>query len=315
MEIVAESSLGRFDFSAGTVVTIGVFDGVHAGHRKVIDALNRVREAEGAGSSVLITFDRHPLEVVNPAVSPPLITTLEEKMEILRALDIDIVVIENFTRNIAGMSYRNFISDVLLNKLMARHLVVGYDFHLGHHREGSVERLKEESRRRNFNLTVVPPAVMDEVIISSSNIRNAVRERNFKLANRMLSGYYFLDGRVMAGEGIGRGLDFPTANLEIEEDRKLLPPLGVYAVKVRVNERWYGGMMNAGYSPTFHKDRRKRVEVNIFDFSGELYNRVIRVVPVEFIRDEIKFEYRDKLRRQLQKDREKAIRILMNKEI
>jgi riboflavin kinase/FMN adenylyltransferase len=315
MYTISGNALEKLDFPRGTVVTIGVFDGVHAGHRRVIDKLSQTKRAENAQASILITFDRHPLDVISPDTSPKLITTLEEKIKILEGLGIDKLVIQKFDRRTARVSYISFISDVLVGQLNIKHLIVGYDFHMGRGGEGSVEKLKKECAKNGFGLTVVPPARVDGIVVSSSKIREAVRNRNLRWANKMLPGSYFFDARVTEGEGLGRSIGFPTANLQIESEKKLLPPDGVYAARVVVSGKWHDGMMNIGYSPTFHGEGERRMEVNIFDFTGKLYGEVISVYPVKFIRDEINFKHSDRLRRQLQIDKEKTVKTLKDEKL
>lgn len=296
-----------------TVVTVGVFDGVHRGHRKVIERLIEARNEEGMGASVLLTFDRHPLSVIHPEMAPPLLTTLEEKISILGRMDLDFLIVENFSVKTAGVDYRSFVSDKLIGRLGMRHLVVGYDFHLGRAREGSQERLTEEAERVGFGISVVPPVVLKGRVVSSSKIRRAIIEGRLEHAAAFLGRDYFFDAEVVSGLGLGRRLDFPTANLLVREGSKLLPPGGVYAVDVEVEGARYAGMMNIGSAPTLQVGGAKRIEVHLLGFSGDLYGKTARVGCVSYVRKEKLFESAEALKDQLLKDKQKVSGILKKK--
>ena len=313
MKVITESSGLKDVVFKNTVLTMGVFDGVHAGHQKVIRCLVEVKEIEGAAVSILLTFDRHPLNVTHPEMVPPLLTTLEEKVSLLKQMGVDIVVIKKFSRYTAETDYRTFISSVLVGRFGMKHLVVGYDFHLGHGREGSQEQLLDEGRRSGFGVTIVPPVVLGGRVVSSTKIRRAVTNRRLERAAKFLARPYFFDADVIRGRGFGRELEFPTANVAVPHGEKLLPPGGVYAVQVEVENRLYGGMMNVGNAPTFNGDAVGGIEVHMFDFSGDIYGERIRIHCHKFIREEIKFDRPDKLRAQLKQDREKITLVLEKK--
>jgi riboflavin kinase/FMN adenylyltransferase len=312
-EIITESAIAEHPLGE-TVVTIGVFDGVHLGHQKVIRSLVARKRETGAKRSILITFDRHPLCVTHPEMVPPLLTTLDEKLSILKILDIDAIYVERFTEEIAGMDYLDFIHDRLVKGLGMKHLVIGYDFHLGRGRRGSQEQLVKAGSESGFGVTVVSPVVVGGSVISSTKIRRAVAEHRLASAARCLTRYYFFDAEVVRGEGIGRGLEFPTANLAVSSQNKLLPADGVYAVLVAIDDGVYGGMMNIGGAPTLHAGSDRRIEVHVFDFSGGLYGRRLRVHCLKFLRREKKFGSSDELRAQLVRDRGKALGILEKKD-
>lgn len=301
---------GRF---AGTVVTIGVFDGVHAGHQDVIGRAMSIKEETKASAAIVLTFDRHPLSVTHPEMVPPLLTTLDEKLSLLDSLDIDYIIVERFSREIAVMEYRDYIHRMLVDRLGMAHLVVGYDFHLGKGREGSQERLVAEGREAGFGVTIVPPTVMGGRVVSSTKIRRAVMERKFDQARRCLSRPYFFDAEVVHGSRLGRTLDFPTANVAVGSTEKLMPPPGVYAARVQLAEGVFGGMMNIGNAPTLHDDPKRRIEVHIFGFSGDLYGGRVRIQCIEFIREEKRFSGAIELRTQLVRDRRKVMAILEKK--
>lgn len=310
--VIGPQDIARASF-ADTVVTIGVFDGVHRGHAEVIRKLAGIKRSEGMSASVLLTFDRHPLAVTHPEMVPPLLTTLEEKLSLLGGMDVDCVVIERFSEDTAAVDYRSFIAETLVGSLGMRHLLVGYDFHLGKSREGSQERLIEEGRAHGFAVTVVPPFVLQGSVVSSTKIRRDVVERRFDHAERCLGRPYFFDAEVVRGEGIGARIGFPTANVEVREKGKLLPPGGVYAVEVDAGGERRGGMMNIGSAPTLHADGRRHIEVHLFEFTGEIYGERVRVHCLGYLRPERRFESTGDLRAQLMHDRETAYAVLEKK--
>jgi len=313
MNVIRNPLTTGWRLQGGCSLTVGVFDGVHRGQLEVIDSLKRIKESEGTANSVLLTFDCHPLTVTHPDRVPPLLTTLEEKLSLLKDMEIDTVLVEEFTEEIAKLGYRAFINEHLVGNLSMEQLVVGYDFHLGRAREGTQERLIALGREVGFGVTIVPPVVMGGRVVSSTKIRKAVSDGDLGIAARFLSRPYFLDSKVVRGEGLGRRLDFPTANLSVPGQGKLLPPEGVYAVHVDVDGQTYGGMMNIGSSPTLHSDGERRMEVHLFDFSGDIYGMKIRVKLLEFVREEMKFEHVSDLKVQLMKDRENILWILEKK--
>jgi riboflavin kinase/FMN adenylyltransferase len=306
-EALARESFGN------TAVTIGVFDGVHRGHTEVIRSLAAARMGGKRSASILLTFDTHPLTVTHPEMVPPLLTTLEEKLHILGSLDIDAVVVEAFSREMAETDFRTFIGEHLVGTLGMKHLVVGYDFHLGRAREGSQERVVEEGRRLGFAVTIVPPVVLQGSVVSSTKIRRDIIERRLEHAARCLGRPYFFEAEVVKGEGLGRRIGFRTANMRPPGGGKLLPPGGVYAVEVEVAGATHGGMMNIGSAPTMHGDGERHIEVHLFDFLGELYGERARVRCLGFLREEKRFENAEKLRAQLMLDREAARAFLEKK--
>ncbi|MBN2070660.1 MAG: bifunctional riboflavin kinase/FAD synthetase [Candidatus Krumholzibacteriota bacterium] len=293
-----------------STVTVGVFDGVHVGHRKVISSLLETTEKSTGRKSILLTFDPHPLSVTHPDRNPQLLTTIDEKISLLKKLGIDIIVIERFDEKLSAIDYREFISNRLIGRLGMRHLVIGYDFHLGRNRTGDHEHLCREGRESGFAVTVVPPVIIDSEAVSSTRIRDDVREKRLREAARLLTRHYFFDADVVHGEGIGRKLDFPTANAVITHREKLVPPAGVYAVRIEVEKNIFDGMMNIGSAPTIRSDGDEKIEVHLFDFSGDLYGRRLRIHLLEYLRDEKNFASCGELQAQLLRDREKVRKIL-----
>jgi riboflavin kinase/FMN adenylyltransferase len=293
-----------------TAVTIGVFDGVHIGHRDVIERLLDVKREEERKASVLLTFDRHPLGVVHPEAMPPLLTTLDEKLSLLESTGVDYVCVMRFSRETASIDYRSFVHDALIGRLGMRHLVIGYDFHLGSGRTGSQELLRDEGVRSGFGVTIVPPVVLGGRVVSSTKIRSAVLGRRLDVAKRLLGRAYFFDAMVERGSGLGSGIGFPTANLRVQDPDKLVPPAAVYAVRVELEGDCYDGMMNIGSAPTLQGDGKRRIEVHLLGFDGELYGRRVRIHCICSLRRERCFAGTDELKAQLMQDREKVMRIL-----
>lgn len=298
---------------AGSAVTIGVFDGVHRGHTEVIRTLAAAKRAGGLHASILLTFDSHPLAVTHPEMAPPLLTTLPEKLHLIERMDVDVAVVERFSAATASIDYRDYIADTLVGALGMKHLVVGYDFRLGRGREGSQERLVDEGRRLGFAVTIVPPMVLGGSVLSSTRIRRDIAERRLDHAARCLGRPYFFEAAVARGAGLGRGIDFPTANVEIPDPAKLMPPAGVYAVEVEAGGVSRGGMMNIGVAPTLHADGARRIEVHLFDFAGDLYGSTLRVSCIGFLREERRFGSAEQLRAQLMHDRQTAYAMLEKK--
>jgi len=312
-ELIGQGDLERFE-GRDTVVTVGVFDGVHRGHQKVISTAAAENREGGHGGVVLVTFDRHPLVVTHPEIAPRLLTTLEEKVSLLGRLEVDWIFLEEFDEDTASMDYAGYTSKRLAGSLGMARLVVGYDFHLGRGRKGGSAALEAEGRRAGFGVTVVPPVVIEGTAVSSTRIRKDVEERRLGRVRKFLSRHYFFDADVTHGEGVGRKLGFPTANACVAHPEKLVPPRGVYAVWIEAGGGRYGGMMNIGLAPTVRCDGRERIEVNLFDFEGGLYGTRLRIHCVEYLREEREFADTGRLREQLSKDRAEAARLLEKKD-
>ena len=294
------------------VVTIGSFDGVHLGHISVIKALNARARAFG-GESVIITFEPHPREVLYPdEPKPGILTTLPEKRAVLEACGVDHLVVLNFTPAFARLSYEDFVRQVLVERIGVRGLVMGYDHHFGYERAGNFERLQELSRRYGFFLEREAVFEADSENVSSTKIRQALAEGNVACVTRFLGRPYSFTGKVVAGSQLGRQLGFPTANLVVDDARKLLPARGVYAVRVRLTDgRVLGGMLNVGTRPTVASDESElTLEVHLFDFSGDLYGSMLSVHLVAHLRAEQPFPSLSSLQVQLQQDQLAALREL-----
>jgi riboflavin kinase / FMN adenylyltransferase len=292
----------------GSTVTVGSFDGVHLGHQAVLREIDR--RARGAGrASVLVTFDPHPLEVVNPGAAPPLLTTGPERLEILALSPLDYVLLVRFDRQLAELTPEEFVGRVLLERCALRELVIGHDHGFGRGRSGDVETLRRLGASHGFDVDVVPPVDFGGQHVSSSRIRRAVAGGDLTTAGAMLGRRYGVVGRVGEGERRGRLLGVPTINLSELSPRKLLPPDGVYAVKVEWRGGSAGGMMNQGPRPTF-QDGRRILEAHIFDFDGDLYGEWVRVEWIERLRDIQRFGSLEQLKQQLERDRASAVAAL-----
>lgn len=289
----------------GTVCTVGTFDGVHRGHRLVLERLAVGARRRGL-PAVLVTFDPHPLEVVNPAAAPPLLTLNDEKSEILAQCPIDYVVVLPFTAELAQLEAAEFVDRVLCDRLGVRELLIGHDHGFGRARSGDAEVLRALGDARGFDVSVVEAEQgSDRRPISSTTIRRAIAGGDLARAADGLGRDYSVSGVVQHGDARGRALGFPTLNLGAPSARKLLPPEGVYAVRVQTPQGPCGGMMNLGPRPTFG-DEATALEVHAFDFDADVYGARVRVDFVERLRETRKFEGADALRAQLARDADAA---------
>ena len=289
----------------GTVITVGTFDGVHRGHQLVLE--KTASHARDAGlTSIALTFDPHPLDVVNPSATPPLLTLWEEKAEALSQSSIDQVVVVPFDSDLAALTAEQFVDRVLIERYAMQQLVIGHDHGFGRGRGGDVESLRMIGYKRGLTVDVVPPVMgSDGTPISSTGIRRAIAHGDLARAADGLGRRYSFSGRVTSGEGRGKLLGYPTLNLELGSRRKLMPPHGVYAVRVEGKSAAYGGMMNLGPRPTFG-DETISHEVHLFDATGDWYGRTVRVEFVSRLRDTMKFSGPDELMKQLGRDAENA---------
>jgi riboflavin kinase/FMN adenylyltransferase len=289
-------------------VTVGSFDGVHLGHQAVLREIAE-RAAAAGRASVLVTFEPHPLEVVNPQAAPPLLTTGPERREILAQTALDYVLFLRFDRRVAALSPEEFVRDILLERCGMRELVIGHDHGFGRGRSGDVDTLRRLGVEYGFDVDVVPAVEVGDQHVSSSRIRRAVAGGDLATAARMLGRPYQVSGLVGHGERRGRLLGIPTINLAEVPPQKLLPPDGVYAVRVEWRGGRAGGMMNQGPRPTF-QDGRRVLEAHLFDFDGDLYGEWVRLEWVERLRDVERFASVQELQQQLERDRTRALAVL-----
>lgn len=284
-----------------SVVTIGTFDGVHIGHQKIIKRIVEIAKKKDLQALVL-TFFPHPRMVVQNDSTIKLINTIDEKAKQLESMGVNHLVIKKFTKSFSRLSALEYVRDVLVNKLKVKHIIVGYDHHFGRNRTANIEDLKEYGDFYGFKVTEIMPQEVDDVAVSSTKIRNALFKGDVKTANKFLGYNFSLTGKVEKGRGIGSTIDFPTANIIIEESYKLIPHSGVYLVKAIIKGVNVFGMMNIGNNPTVSDDIKTNIEVHFFDFSNDIYGEVIKVELLDYLRNEIKFPSVLALKEQLKKD-------------
>lgn len=307
MRVISDKGLKR-DELEGIVLTLGNFDGVHIGHREILRrAVERAKEYRTR--SMVFTFRPHPLKVVAPEKRLYLLTTEEEKKELIEAQGIDLLCFAHFTEEFAQKHPEEFIKETILGSIGPRSIIVGYDYAFGRGRMGGVQLLKRIGEEAGFEVEVVPPFKMEGEIVSSSLIRECILRGDVKKASRLLGRYYSIRGRVVKGAGRGKTLGFPTAN--VLPSKELLPARGVYATYVSMGDRLYKGVTNIGYGPTFNAPSAGPVvEVYIMDMEGDLYGREIGISFVERLRDERAFESPSHLVRQIKEDISKAKGVL-----
>jgi len=293
------------------VVTIGNFDGVHTGHKKIIDKLlSSAREHNG--TPIVITFKNHPRTLFHPEAICRMITTIEEKQQVLHSLGINNIIMLNFTREFSNLTADQFYNELLIGKLKVKEIVIGYDHAFGKNREGNIDYLVKLSEKTGIIVNRVEEQVCDDEVISSTFLRNEIDKGNMQMACRLLGRRYSLTGIVVKGAGRGKGLGFPTANIHPDHAEKIVPGNGIYAASVTINDDTvFYGMLNIGYNPTFHGTERS-IEINIFDFDKDIYGETVTIEFFEKIRDEAKFDSADSLIKQIKMDEDKVRRIFNN---
>ncbi len=290
------------------VVTIGNFDGVHTGHRKIIETL-LLKSREHSGEPFVITFRNHPRTVIHPGSICRMITTVEEKQQALAALGVKNIIMLEFTREVADLTAEQFYKELLIGRLGVKEIVIGYDHAFGKNREGNIDYLKGLAERTGILVTQVPVEAIEGNAVSSTLLRQELDNGNMEKVEMLLGRKYTVSGRVIRGEGRGRKLGYPTANVKSFSPDKIIPANGVYAVSVTVEGREYGGMLNIGFNPTFNGSARS-IEVNIFGFNSDIYDKDLTLTFFRKIRDERKFDSADSLVKQIQADRARAEMIL-----
>ncbi len=306
--MVTVQSITKYDKTQPTVITIGTFDGVHIGHKKILERLiNDARKTER--TSAVLTFFPHPRMVLQKDTELKLLNTIDEKTKILENLGLDFLVIQPFTEEFSRLSATKFVRDILVNSLHAKKVIIGYDHRFGRNRNANISDLIAFGNTLDFEVEEIPAQEIDEVSVSSTKIRKALKEGDVKTANKYLGYHYMLTGEVVKGKGLGKQLDFPTANLQIKEAYKLIPKNGVYVIQSTLNNKTVYGMMNIGFNPTVDGESRT-IEVHFFDFKGDLYNQQIQVDILEWIRDEHKFKSLEELRLQLKIDKKTALAVI-----
>lgn len=303
-------SIFEFETSQKTIVTIGTFDGVHIGHQKIIKEL--IEEAKVSGKkSVLLTFFPHPRMVLQKDTSIKLINTINERAKYLEKLGLDYLIIHPFSKEFSRLTALDFVRNVLVNQLNTSKLIIGYDHHFGKNREGNIEQLTEYSHMYEFTVEEIPAQDIDEVSVSSTKVRKALLGGELKTANKYLGYNFSITGKVVNGKQLGGEIGFPTANIDVSEEYKLIPKMGVYVVKSIIDKNTVFGMMNIGNRPTVDGDHQT-IEVHFFNFNQDLYSKELTIELLYFLREEQKFDSINDLTNQLHRDKESSLNYLKN---
>ena len=292
---------------APSVATIGFFDGVHLGHRHLINQVKMAASLNGWCSSI-ITFPVHPRQVIQSNYQPSLLSSPEEKVELLGTTGIDNCILLPFTRELSQLTARDFMQ-LLYDNYKVRMLVIGYDHRFGHNRAETFEDYCRYGRELGIHIMQATAYTQEQDKVSSSAIRRALLSGEISTATKYLGYNYFMQGTIVSGYQVGRKIGFPTANLQVDFSNKLIPAIGVYAVRVSVNGQNYKGMLNIGHRPTINNGTDLSIEVHILDFEGDIYNQPMRIEFVDFLRPEAKFQSVDELILQIQKDKEETLKV------
>jgi riboflavin kinase/FMN adenylyltransferase len=301
-------SISKYDKKHPTAITIGTFDGVHIGHRKILERLINNAKLLDLKSTVL-TFFPHPRMVLQQHADIKLLNTIEEKTKILKETGLDNLIIHPFTKEFSRLSATEFVQDILVDALGTKKIIIGYDHRFGRNRNANITDLIEFGKTMDFDVEEIPAQEIEDVSVSSTKIRNALLEGDIETANTYLGYPYMLTGTVSKGKGLGRQINFPTANLHIPEEYKLIPKKGVYVVKSTIAGQTVYGMMNIGYNPTV-SGTEKSIEIHFFDFENDLYDKKLQIDILERIRDEHKFDTIEELKAQLQLDKQTSLAII-----
>lgn len=309
--------ISQFNKPDQTVITIGTFDGVHVGHRMILKRLINNAKTSNLKSTVL-TFFPHPRMVLQKDADLKLLNTLEEKTQILEKVGLDYLIVHRFTKQFSRLSATDFVRDILVNGLKTKKIIIGYDHRFGRNRNANINDLRAFGETLDFGVEEIPAQEIDDVSVSSTKIRKALLNGDVETANEYLGYHYMLTGVIKKGKGLGRQLGFPTANLIIAEDYKLIPQNGAYVVKSHVEGQETFGMMNIGHNPTvsdqdLFSERRQHIEVHFFDFQKNLYGKKLQIDILNRIRDEQKFDSINALQNQLQKDKKKSLALISSR--
>jgi riboflavin kinase/FMN adenylyltransferase len=303
-------SISNFTSKESSFVTIGTFDGIHIGHQKILGDLIQSAK-ENNTKSVVLTFFPHPRMVLQKNVTIELLNTIEEKSQLLEQMGLDYLIIHPFSKEFSRLTALDFVRDILVNQLNTTKLIIGYDHHFGKNREGNIDQLREYSHLYDFEVEEIPAQDIDDVSVSSTKIRNALHEGHLKTANNYLGYSFMIHGTVVNGKKLGGKIGYPTANIDVKEDYKLIPKTGVYVIQSEIDGTLYSGMMNIGYRPTVD-GKHQTIEAHFFDFEGDLYGQFLKIEFLYFLRDEQKFDSVEELIDQLKKDQENAHSFLEN---
>lgn len=306
------SSASSYTNTRPSAVTIGTFDGVHLGHRTILERLVKTATDENL-DSILLTFFPHPRMVLQKDVQLKLINTIDERKELIKKTGLDQLVIHPFTKEFSRLTALQFVRDILINCLNVKKIIIGYDHRFGRNRNATIEDLKEFGITYDFEVIEITAQELDEVAISSSKIRRALENGHIKTANSYLGYLFMLNGTIVKGKGIGKTLDFPTANLQVEENYKIIPKNGVYVVQSNISGERVFGITNIGTNPTFGGSV-KTIETYFLDFNEILYDKFLKLEFLKRIRDEVNFETSDNLKEAIKKDESFAREYLKSNE-
>ncbi|RZJ62137.1 MAG: bifunctional riboflavin kinase/FAD synthetase [Flavobacterium sp.] len=304
------NSIQEFNAPKKTIVTLGTFDGVHKGHKSILDKL--INSSKSSGSeSVVLTFFPHPRMVLQQDADIKLLNTIDEKALLLKEYGIDNLIVHPFDQTFSRLTAEEFVRDILVDKLNISKIIIGHDHRFGRNRTATIDDLIRFGQEYGFEVEQLSPLEVNAVSVSSTKIRIALEAGDITTANKFLGYNYFITGTVITGKQLGRTINFPTANLEIKESYKLVPPNGVYAVSSVIDGETVYGMMNIGTNPTVNGTGRN-IEVNYFDFDKDIYGRELSVTIHARLRDEVKFDSVDLLKQQLHNDRDASIDFFKN---
>ena len=301
-------SIQDYDEDKRSVVTIGTFDGIHLGHQKILSRLIKSSKNKDL-NSVVLTFFPHPRIILNKYNEVKMIDTLDEKIIHLNEIGIDSLVIHPFDKNFSLLSANQFIKDFLVDKLKIKHIIIGYDHRFGKGREASVTDLKNYADDYDFTVEEIKAQEIEKITVSSTKIRNSINQGDIKTTEKYLGRSFNLTGKVIKGDGLGKKINYPTANIFIEETYKIIPKDGVYLVETIIEDKLFNGMMNIGHRPTIGTNL-KSIEVHLFNFNEDIYGKVISIKMISKIRDEKKFSSIQALKEQLVKDENYCLKLI-----
>ncbi|WP_264525648.1 bifunctional riboflavin kinase/FAD synthetase [Flavobacterium sp. N502536] len=301
-------SINDFQSTKKTILTLGTFDGVHIGHKKILERITQNTE-NGKYESLVLTFFPHPRMVLQEKSEIKLLNTIAEKSKLLEATGIENLVIHPFNESFSRLTAEEFVHSILVDQFHIQKIIIGHDHRFGRNRTANIDDLIAFGHEYGFEVEQISAQEIQDVSVSSTKIRKALNEGNMALANDYLGYSYFLTGEVVQGKQLGRTIGFPTANLHIDEDYKLIPKAGVYVVKVLIDQEEVSGMMNIGFNPTVN-GQKQTIEVHLFDFDADLYGKKIQVSLLQYLREEQKFGSVDLLKEQLNQDKKEALAFL-----
>ena len=301
-------NLKSYSSKKESILTIGTFDGVHIGHNKILKRLIQDSKKNNL-SSLVMTFFPHPRMILNKSHDIKMIDTIDEKINLLEKTGLDNLIIHPFDNNFSKIRAKEFVEEILVKKLKIKEIIIGYDHKFGKDREASVEDLKKFGKDYMFTVKEIPAQEIDSIAISSTKIRNAILNGEIEKCNKFLGRNFILTGKVVYGDGLGKKIDFPTANIEIKETYKIIPKNGVYLVKTKINSNTYFGMMNIGIRPTVGGPN-KSLEIHFFNFKDNIYGKNVSIEIIKKIRDEEKFSSIDQLKIQLKKDEQFCLKLI-----